>query len=966
MSEIESVPLTHIPYAVANWPEGRGLHRAVVRVDASAEAVRVHLPWRRRDHDPERKRIIVTDAADRQIANLAVLRMDRESADLVFHADAPGEYHVYYYPHEVQTRFGWYQKDYLPPVATADLAWLRHVGTHGQVFPQAALLRFEARSEFDRFDPMEVVATAAEMQALLAAHPEPYLLFPEDRQYPIRMREDLPYYWIKRGPSAQFTGTACRNEYYAFQIGVYASGEPVEEIAIDFGDLHSGDAVIPAAAFTCFNLGGVDWMGRPFTKTVSVSQGNVQALWCGIDIPENAAPGLYEGTLTIRPKNVPASTVQLSIEITDEVLADRGDGEPWRHSRLRWLNSTLGDDDDVVEPFTPLEVTGRTVRCLDRAVTFGEGLLPASITSNGAELLAAPMSFTINDAVVTGEPCLVKQTPGAVEWETDGQPGPLSVRSHVRMECDGYLRFTLTVRAAEQTNVRDIRLEIPLRRETATYLVGGGRKGGFRPAEHTWRWADAAGSDGFLGGEPYYDSYWIGGVDAGLQCELRGADYCGPMVNLYWRIGQLQPPAAWHNEGRGKTTFTEEGDIVLVRTSSGSRALQTGEELTFEFALLITPCKPLDPPKHFDERYFHSSTPVKEAVEAGANIINVHHAGPMNPYINYPFLANEKLSAYVREAHGNGVQVKIYYTVRELTNRIIEMWALRSLGHEILAPGPGGGYLWLRQHFGDDYTSAWYDHMDGDVSNAVVNSGASRWYNYYLEGLAWLLQHIEIDGLYLDDVSYDRHIIKRMRKIMNRVRPGCLIDLHSCEEFSISPANQYLEFFPFIDSLWFGELFDYDAAPDYWLTEISGIPYGLMGDMLQDGGNRWRGMVYGMTARFPHGEQADPRPMWKVWDDFGIDQAEMRGYWHPACPVRPDRDDVKATAYLRDGKALIALASWAPEPVMVRLQIDWQALGIAPAALVAPEVENFQPSASFERDEAISVEPGKGWVLIVG
>ena len=959
--------LTEIPYAVAEWPEARGLHRAVVRVEAPAEAVCLHLPWRRRDHDPERKRILVTDAADREIANLVVFRMNRESADIVFQADAPGEYFVYYLPHEVQTGCGWYEKDYLPPIATADPAWLKRVGAPGLTLPPAKVLRFEARSEFDRFDPMEVVATAAEMQTLLAAHHEPYLLFPEDRQYPIRMRDDLPLCWIQRGPSSEFTGKACRNEYYAFQIGVYASGGSVEEIAIEFGDLCSGNAVIPASAQTCFNLGGIDWLGRPFTKAVSVPQGNVQTLWCGIDIPEGAHPGRYEGMLTIRPKNAPATAVTVSIEVTGEVLADRGDSEPWRHSRLRWLNSTLGDDDEVVEPFTPLEVAGRTVRCLNRAVTFGENALPESITSNGTELLAAPMCFTVNAVGVQAhEPRLIKQAPGVVEWETDGQSGPLSVRCQAHMECDGHLDFTITVRAEERTEVRDIRLDIPLRRETATYLVGGGRKGGIRPAEHTWRWSSTAGSDGFIGGEPYYDSFWIGDADAGLQCELRGADYCGPMANLYWRLGQLQPPACWHNGGNGRVTFTEEGETVQVRASSGPRTPRAGEELTFEFALLVTPCKPLDPPKHFNERYFHSSEPVEHAIQAGANIINVHHAGPMNPYINYPFLANEKLSAYVSEAHKKGVKVKIYYTVRELTNRITEVWALRSLGHEILAPGPGGGYPWLRQHFGDDYTSAWYDHMDGDVSNAVVNSGASRWYNYYLEGLAWLLKNIEIDGLYLDDVSYDRHIIKRMRKIMNRLRPGCLIDLHSCEPFSRGPANQYLEFFPFIDSLWFGEFFDYNAAPDYWLTEIAGIPYGLMGDMLQDGGNRWRGMVYGMTARYPHGEQADPRPMWKVWDDFGIDKAEMRGYWHPTCPVHPDREEVKATAYVREGKTLIALASWAPEPVTVRLHIDWQALGLQPTTLTAPAVENFQPAAVFAADEVIPIESGKGWVLIAG
>jgi hypothetical protein len=30
---------------------------------------------------------------------------------------------------------------------------------------------------------------------------------------------------------------------------------------------------------------------------------------------------------------------------------------------------------------------------------------------------------------------------------------------------------------------------------------------------------------------------------------------------------------------------------------------------------------------------------------------------------------------------------------------------------------------------------------------------------------------------------------------------------------------------------------EYDKDEDYWLTEVSGIPFGLMGEMLQDGGH---------------------------------------------------------------------------------------------------------------------------------
>ena len=28
--------------------------------------------------------------------------------------------------------------------------------------------------------------------------------------------------------------------------------------------------------------------------------------------------------------------------------------------------------------------------------------------------------------------------------------------------------------------------------------------------------------------------------------------------------------------------------------------------------------------------------------------------------------------------------------------------------------------------------------------------------------------------------------------------------------------------------------------------------------------------------------------MWKAWDDFGIAEARMVGYWEPDCPVHTD------------------------------------------------------------------------------
>jgi hypothetical protein len=59
---------------------------------------------------------------------------------------------------------------------------------------------------------------------------------------------------------------------------------------------------------------------------------------------------------------------------------------------------------------------------------------------------------------------------------------------------------------------------------------------------------------------------------------------------------------------------------------------------------------------------------------------------------------------------------------------------------------------------------------------------------------------------------------------------------------------------------------------------MSGIPFGLSSDMLQNP-NPWRGMLFGMTARaFYGGGAQSPTPIWKLWDQFGVQDATMIGW----------------------------------------------------------------------------------------
>ena len=228
-----------------------------------------------------------------------------------------------------------------------------------------------------------------------------------------------------------------------------------------------------------------------------------------------------------------------------------------------------------------------------------------------------------------------------------------------------------------------------------------------------------------------------------------------------------------------------------------------------------------------------------------------------------------------------------------------------------------------------------------------------------------------MDGLYLDDVTYDRQILQRMRRVMARAKAGCLVDLHSNTGFSIGPANQYAEFFPYVDKIWFGESFQYDRMPPAnWLVEVSGIPFGLTGDMLQGCGNAWRGMVYGMTVRHPwvtEGLQCDPRPVWGVWDRVGIDTLTVSGYWERDPPVRTGRENVKATLYHGTGSVLLALASWEPDTVEVSVRIDFAKVGIDPKAFrfSIPPVNGFQEGGAWRPGTPLHIAPGRG-LMIVG
>ncbi len=974
-----------LKYGTGTWnADTLGNHRAVIIVKAKSDALLAHIDWRRRDHHPENIDVIVVDAkTGKRVNNVYRVNINREFGELIFQASNPGTYYFYYMPN-VMSKGNYPKVKYNEPLNLAEKSWITKYKLTGvsllasqkAKFQKVTSSEIQSIDAFNSFYPMEVIASKAEISVLMKKNPgTPFLIFPEYRQYSIRMTDDIPQRWALRGAKANLVDTVQKGEYYTFQAGFWATSKSFQNVDVKFSDLKSAQNIIKAENFTCFNTEGYNSDGDYFEKNCAVEQNKVQAFWCGLQIPVDAVPGKYSADVTIAAGNDKPQSFKLILTIDSKVIASGGVDDPSNLSRLKWLNSKLAFDDGIVPPYTAMTVNNKTIGLLGRTITLNELGFPSSIksffdiemtklTDKSTEMLDQPIRIAVENTDKSMQQFVplsftfTKKAEGAVAWTSEAGTDDFNMLVTAQAEFDGCVEYQVTLIAKRDMAVNDIRLLVPYTYEVAEMMIGLGIHGGKRPEILNWKWSQQLNQD----------ALWVGKVNAGIQTSLKDENYIRPLNTNFYLSKPLNMPPSWYNDGKGGIDASPGIGEFLVKAYSGKRTVKKYQELHYNFRLLITPFRPINTGWQWNTRFYHAFKLIDTIVKTGANTVNVHHANAINPFINYPFLRPVEMKKYIDEGHAKNLKVKIYYTVRELSNKAPELFMLRSLGDEVLSHGKGNGFSWLQEHLDSNYIAAWFVPELKDA--AIVNSGVSRWHNFYVEGLNWLAINEGIDGIYIDDVAFDRTTMKRVRKVLDRNRQGAIIDLHSANQYNIkdgfaSSTNLYLEHFPYINRLWFGEYFNYNEKPDYWLTEISGIPYGLMGEMLQDGGNPWRGMIFGMTARLPWA--GDPIPVWEIMDNFGIQGSHMIGYWVPDCPVKTDNPNVICTVYKKDKKSLISIASWDKEKADVKLVIDWKALGIAPdkATLTAIEAKDFQTAATFSPDQKIPVDPGKGWMMVL-
>ena len=293
-------------------------------------------------------------------------------------------------------------------------------------------------------------------------------------------------------------------------------------------------------------------------------------------------------TFIALPK-LPAGSYVVAAEFSDAQGRSLGTGRssPLEIKHYPWMDEKVGVSDEVIEPWTPIQVEGTRVDCWGRRHWFAQTGLPDQIESSGSGILAAPVRLALK---VKGQERrwelprkveVLKQTPGAVVLRGGGVGPNLRLTAECRIEFDGLLSFKLELLPTKPCEVEELRLEIPFAAKHAVLLHYAGDAirrtcyAGLTPAGQGMVWTSASIKPWHQGIKGSFVPYvWLGDDERGLAWF---AD-----TTRYWNPGP-----------RGETELYRQGQRVTLVVNFIAAATRFTQKRVYEFGLMATPVKPL-------------------------------------------------------------------------------------------------------------------------------------------------------------------------------------------------------------------------------------------------------------------------------------------------------------------------------------------------------------------------------------
>lgn len=168
-------------------------------------------------------------------------------------------------------------------------------------------------------------------------------------------------------------------------------------------------------------------------------------------VPVTQPAGDYTGTATISANRVTSRKATIVLTVTSSVAKNSGVDEPWKQTRLAWLNSQLAASDEVIAPYTALQLQGSAISLLGRKLEVADNGLPRQITSYfsplmtkmenvGHPLLTGGFDFLVevknkgmSQWTQAGKPKITKISDGAVTWTVTNTAENLSLEVSGRL-----------------------------------------------------------------------------------------------------------------------------------------------------------------------------------------------------------------------------------------------------------------------------------------------------------------------------------------------------------------------------------------------------------------------------------------------------------------------------------------------------------------------------------------------------
>ena len=666
-----------------------------------------------------------------------------------------------------------------------------------------------------------------------------------------------------------------------------------------------------------------------------------------------------------------------------------------------WIREQAGKTTEVLPPWTPVQVerNGKklSLKVWGRSYEFGPLLLPRQIESAGKPLFTKPVTLEAraNGKTLqwTAGPIEVKeQTDASVRLEQTLTAGPLTLNVGARLEFDGYLIYDLDLTASADTQLDGLGLLVSFIPDKALFGYGDRVFPRESPKNVISEWFSGEIVDQL--NFRFSANVWIGADERGLTWQAES--------NEFWNNADPQKAMV--------ITPEKESTTLQINFVDAARTLKPREPLSYRFAFLATPIKPLRRDAwdfriaryepwgkeiEMGQRKTPDGTPeAKSIVDLGVRHLftNITDVWPWPMPVGKDFAKAthgmvEAAHKYGLKLHNYGIHQRVPVNVPEfdiygsdMSNRPLKQY-VQPLGQNQERPGP------ISLKLGADSQAT---VMMCPKSEALQDA--------YLYALDQRLKTFGDDGVYLDGtasfvpcmntehgcgylgadgvlkptypVFAVRELMKRLNSIVKSHDPDAIIDAHSSFCYNLAGLA-------YADVMWTGEQWHHlrDTGTNYvsgqltldkFRTEFTGRQIGIGAEtlhyrlrdpmkvaatsLLHDISPRYSLQAFDNITGKPDPYFALMPKLWKLRDEFGANEAEKLYYYNNQDYVTVAGEQGHATLLKHPSNGTLALVSnLSREKQDLTVSFNLQSLGLR-----AGEVSVIDPLTG--KDVPISAE----------